>query len=229
MKKALTLFMLFYSLAAHATHNRAGEITFKCLDETSHYYEITVTTYTRICQYCPDMCELEVYFGDGDSAVAHRINGIPSSACGNVDSSGVDLSLVTRKNIYKTWHHFVGPGTYHISMEDPNRNSGIINIPNSVNVPFHISSTLVINALLPGCNNSPVLTIPPLQNGCIGKCFYHNPGAYDPDGDSLSYSLALCLGANGQTVQSFSDPYYPSNVIVNPVTGDFVWCSPVNA
>jgi len=47
-----------------------------------------------------------------------------------------------------------------MTMEDPNRNAGIINIPNSVNIPFFLETTLVINPFL-GNNNSPELLNPP--------------------------------------------------------------------
>ena len=39
-----------------------------------------------------------------------------------------DISLM----VYKGLHTFPAPGTYTISVEDPNRNNGVINIPNSV-------------------------------------------------------------------------------------------------
>jgi hypothetical protein len=83
---------------------------------------------------------------------------------------------------------------YNVTMEDPNRNAGVINIPYSVNVPMFISTTIVVNPLLIGPNSSPVLTFPPIDEGCVGVPFYHNPGASDPDGDSLAYELIHCKG-----------------------------------
>jgi gliding motility-associated-like protein len=73
-----------------------------------------------------------------------------------------------------------------------------------------------------------VLLNPPIDNGCLYKCFYHNPAAFDPDGDSLAYSLDTCLGYGGLEVLGYSIPTPGPNgqIYVNPITGDFVWCSP---
>src|SRR5687768_14119793 len=194
MRKFLLLNSAFLlSLSAFATHNRAGEITYRFLGGFN--YEITVTTYTKISSPA-DRCELMVYFGDGDSASAPRVNGPVTSNCAP-NGDGVSIASDIRKNIYITTHTYPGPGNYKITMYDPNRNSGVVNIPNSVNVPFFLESWLVINPFLFNYNNSPILTYPPIDNGCLYKCFIHNPGAYDPDGDSLAYSFGTCLGING--------------------------------
>ena len=73
-------------------------------------------------------------------------------------------------------------------MIDPNRNGSVINIPNSINQPFYIETVLVINPFI-GVNSSPKLLNTPIDNGCVGYPFYHNPGAYDEDGDSIAYEL----------------------------------------
>ena len=66
----------------YATHNRAGEITYQYIGDVSHpfKYRVTVTTYTNTYLTQADRCDLIVYFGDGDSAIAPRING-PNSLC----------------------------------------------------------------------------------------------------------------------------------------------------
>ncbi len=43
-----------------------------------------------------------------------------------------------QKNVYVMNHTFPGAGVYQIVMSDPNRNEGIINIPESVTVVFTI-------------------------------------------------------------------------------------------
>jgi len=125
-------------------------------------------------------------------------------------------------------HTFTGPGDFIISCEDPNRNGGILNIPNSINVPLYIYSELMISPFLGGYDNSPVLMIPPVDNGCVHQPFYHNPGAYDPDGDSLSYRLVPCRGAQGQVIPGYTlPPTDPPNIIhIDSITGDFLWDNP---
>jgi gliding motility-associated-like protein len=226
MKKAVLFLVLALALqSAYATHNRAGEISYRCMGGLS--YEVTVTTYTKIgTNIVADRCEVTVYFGDGDSAILPRING-GNSNC-NPQRDGVPISSDMKLNIYRTVsnHVYPGAGNYKLTMYDPNRNSNIVNIPNSVNTPFYIEAWLYINPLLGSCNNSAVLTYPPIDNACLYKCFIHNPAAYDPDGDSLSYSLGTPLGNGGSPVPGYS---IPSGVSLNPVTGDLLWCTPLPA
>jgi len=209
---------------AFATHNRAGEITYQYI--SGRKYKIIVTTYTNTATTGPfatmaDRCDLVVYFGDGDSAIAPRVNG-PSNSCSTAD--GVPIATFTKKNIYETTHTYPGDGTYAITMEDPNRNAGICNIPNSVDQSFFLRSELVINTWL-GTNNSPTLLNPPIDKACVGECFEHNPGAFDADGDSLYYSLTTCY-ANGIPIYGYSLPPNMSPNDIDPFKGDLVWCTP---
>ena len=75
-------------------------------------------------------------------------------------------------------------------MTDPNRDNGIINVPDQT--PFSIQDTLKISPFI-SCNNSPTLVNPPVDRACAGELFIHNPGAVDPDGDSLAYHLGTCF------------------------------------
>ncbi len=224
MRYAGSLFFLFLGSfsSLFATHNRAGEISYTW--KGGYAYEVIVTTYTKIGpSIVADRCDLTVYFGDGDSAVLPRING-PQVDCNPPNRDGSPLTSDMQLNIYKTTvdHVYPGPGSYRLFMFDPNRNSDIVNIPNSVSTPFYIEAYLFINPLLGG-NNSAILTYPPIDNACLYKCFIHNPGAFDPDGDSLSYSLGVCLGQNGNPLSGY---YIPNGVTLDPVTGDLLWCAP---
>jgi gliding motility-associated-like protein len=219
MRKASAIICLsLWSLFAYATHERAGEITFKHISGLT--YQFQILTYT----YAPspaDRPELELQWGDGTSSILPRVEK-------------VDLTNDIRRNVYIGEHTYSGYSTYVVSLEDPNRNYGIINIPNSVNVPFYIETTIVLNPFL-GPNNSPILLNPPLDDGCVGYPYLHNPGAYDMDGDSISYRFIQCKGAYGQVIPGFvypnvADPNHPhGNLTINPVTGDIVWDSPTLA
>ena len=130
-------------------------------------------------------------------------------------------------NKYITTHTFPGPGIYQILMQDPNRNYGINNIPNSVNVIFSIKSTLVISPEI-GNNSSPVLLNFPIDKAALGHIFIHNPAAYDPDGDSLSYKMTICTGQDGKPISDYTLPAASDTIYVDAVTGDFVWNAPVD-
>lgn len=223
MKKLLLLFFAWagVSISSFATHNRAGEITYKWI--SGYTYEITVTTYTNTNNTNADRCELTVVFGDGDSAIFPRVNGTNSLCPQTAD--GVMIKSDTKLNIYKGIHTYPGPGTYKITMEDPNRNAGICNIPSSVNASFFLLTELVINPFFPFGNNSPTLANMPLDQACVNKCFEHNPGAHDIDGDSLAYSIVPCY-ANGVPIPGYTLPPQFTVNSIDPLKGDILWCSP---
>jgi gliding motility-associated-like protein len=198
------------SLASFATHNRAGEITYTHLSGLT--YEFTLITYT----YHPspaDRPQLTLDWGDGTSSVVDRTQKI-------FLPNNIDL------NIYKGTHAFNGQGTFTISMMDPNRNGGVVNIPNSINVPFYIETKLTINPFI-GYNNSPVLLNPPIDNGCVGSPFLHNPGAYDPDGDSISYELVPCMQDKNSPIIGYTTPAASISFSIDPITGTLSWINPV--
>jgi gliding motility-associated-like protein len=220
--KRLILFIsaIVFSSFVFATHNRAGEITYRWISGLT--YEATITTYTYT-QTPADRCELELFWGDGTSDTIARINGPSGGGC---EHYGEIVAQYIKKNIYKGTHTYSAPSTYLLYFEDPNRNGGIINIPNSVNVPFYVQSVLVISPFL-GPNNSPILLNPPIDNACLNYPFIHNPGAYDIDGDSLSYRLISCKGEKGLDIPGYTFPQASNSFSMNPVTGDLLWDSPV--
>ncbi len=195
---------------AFATHNRAGEITYEHI--SGYTYKITVLTYTY-SKSPADRPSLEIKWGDGTH---NMINRYQKTYIGNF----------TNQNRYSGIHTYAGPGTFIISMEDPNRNGGVTNIPGSINVPFYIETLLIINPFL-GINNSPKLLNPPIDDGCVGFPFLHNPGAYDSDGDSLSYTLVICKGANGNNIPGYSYPAASNYFNIDPITGTLTWDSPL--
>ncbi|NQU34234.1 MAG: hypothetical protein HQ521_13470, partial [Bacteroidetes bacterium] len=216
MKKiSTTIFIIFlYAFSAMATHQRAAEITYKHLYGLT--YEFTITMYTKTSSPADnDRFFMPISWGDGTGDEIERIyfDEIP-----NV----LDISL----NIYRGNHTYPGPSTYTVSVEDPNRNFGVINIPNSVNVPMFVQTELLINPFL-GYNTSVVLLNPPIDQGCVGKTFIHNAGAYDPDGDSLSYKLVVCKGAGGWDIPGYAYPTASEYFKIDSITGDLIWETPV--
>jgi len=196
-----------------ATHQRAAEITFRHLSGLT--YEITLTSYTNTLSPVNNARNyLTINWGDGTSDLIPRVQSI-------------FLPDTIRYNKYVGQHTFPGPSSspYVISCEDPNRNLGIMNIPNSVNIPMYIYSELTISPYIT-YDNSPILLVPPVDNACVNEPFYHNPGAYDPDGDSLSYKLVTCLGIQGMPIPGYTLPPPVNSCHINPVTGDFSWISP---
>lgn len=212
MKKVvLIVLMSLCFVKLNATHNRAGEITYVQLSALT--YEITITTFTYTLSYA-DRPTLNVEWGDNTTSVAPRIDEIY-------------LPNYYRKNVYKVIHTFPGPGIYNIVVQDPNRNYGVVNIPNSVNVVFSIHTILTVNPAM-GLDNTPVLLNPPYDKAALGHIFIHNPSAYDPDGDSLSYKLTVCTREDGKPIENYTFPKASNKFYVDSISGDLVWDTPVD-
>ncbi|MEX2371410.1 MAG: gliding motility-associated C-terminal domain-containing protein [Bacteroidales bacterium] len=206
----IILALFFFTVQVSATHNRAGEITLTQLDD--YTYEIKITTFTYTLSQA-DRSTLEVQWGDNTFSSASRI-------------SITRLPNFYQKNVYVAQHTFPGSGTYKIVVQDPNRNLGVKNIPNSVNVVFSIITTISINPAI-GLNSTPVLLNPPIDRAALDKLFIHNPAAYDPDGDSISYKLTVCTAEDGKPIENYELPAASDTLFIDPVTGDLYWIRPV--
>lgn len=213
MKKYVLIFSGLFLLPAllFGTHNRAGEITFRQV--SGYTYEVTVTTFTFTLS-AANRSELTVEWGDNSSSVVRL-------------DSRVELPNYYYHNKYISTHTFPGPGIYQVLMQDPNRNYGINNIPNSVDVIFSIKTILIISPEIGG-NSTPLLLNFPIDKAALGHIFIHNPAAYDPDGDSLSYKLTVCTGQDGKPISNYVLPTFSDTFYVDPVAGDLVWDSPTD-
>ena len=211
-KLLLVIGLLFcFAFSAKATHQRAAEITYTWLGGNA--YEFTLTTYNVPNTAWQQRDSLLISWGDGSEEY------VPRTEWHNLGNECV-------LNTYKAVHNYSSSGTYTISMEDANRNYGVINVPNSVMVPMHIDTELVINPFL-GYNNSVQLLNPPLDRGCVGRLYLHNPSAYDPDGDSLSYKLVTCKGQDGIEIAGYTLPQATHSFDIDPFSGELRWENPV--
>jgi len=198
--------------AGYATHNRAGEITYEQISDLTYRFTITTFTYTKSAA---NRAELTVEWGDNTTSVAP------------LAGPRVVLPNYYYHNTYEVEHTFPGPGTYKILVQDPNRNFGVKNIPNSVNTVFSIKTTMIISSWI-GHNNTPELLNFPIDKAALNHVFIHNPSAYDPDGDSLSYKLTVCTGEDGKPIEGYNLPEASDSLVVDPVSGDLIWFTPVD-
>lgn len=208
--------LLFFLLAlcwsgfAMATHNRAGEIIV-CPTGNGNEYLITIITHTKLSAPA-DRPELAINYGDSpiwDTIPRTNIQDDP------------DRDL--RRSEYVTTHTYRGPGVYILSMDDQNRNGGVINVPNSIAQSFSVQTRLVISPVT-GRNCSVRFLNSPIQDACLNQLWVHNPVAVDPDGDSLSYEPTVCLGLNSEPILGYS---YPSpNYSIDPLNGTITWNAP---
>ena len=221
---AVTILFVFTTILAYATHNRAGEVTYRQIGPLT--IEATVTTYTKASSTGADRDTIFVVWGDGTEEFVARTNG----GGNGVLLPGEDIKV----NTYVQQHTYPANGRYTIAFQDPNRVNNIqnVNFPNSVDVPFFVQTTLtLIESQFQGPNNSVVLLQPPIDFACTGRPFLHNPNAFDPDGDSLSYSLVVPLQAPNMPVPRYIRPDLvfpgPGNTLsIDEMTGDVLWDSP---
>lgn len=220
-RKFFGLFVLLsIAISSFGTHNLAGEITYKHISGLT--YEFTITIYADGTSQAIERREIEINWGDN--------MGIDSINLNSQTPVSTNPSLIV-KRVWRATHTFPGPAfTYKISVEDPNRNANVLNMSNSINVPFTIETELTIPAFSGDENNSVQLRNNPLDRACAGIPFIYNPGAFDPDGsDSLSYQLAESRSGRGIIAPNFTFPEASNNFSINALTGDLRWDSPVQS
>ncbi|MEM0998886.1 MAG: gliding motility-associated C-terminal domain-containing protein [Bacteroidota bacterium] len=229
-----------------ASHNLAGDITYEYLGNNT--VEITVSTYTDPSAALVDRCsiDLEIWNGNGSIKVAD-ITGIPRDNgpfgqdaqfpinCPNQNMGEYIIGSVKR-NTYRTTYTLPGPGIYLVRFTDLARLDNIVNMANSGSQSFFIETSIFINGLL-GPQNSPQFLNHPIDDACTERRWTHNPGAFDPDGDSLNFRFVDCRQYDPPSIPSpitctgFIQPdLYGNNgpMTIDPTTGLITWDTPQN-
>jgi len=225
--KIILFFFLLAPFSGFAKHLRAGEISYKPVSGSPFTYEITVTVYTNVGPATPDIPDLissTTTFSFGDNS---NIASIPRS-----NGTGELLTSTIRKNVYTVIHTYPGNGIYIISLTAVNRNTGILNIPNSDSQAMYIASMLTISdKFIPF--STPILSLPPPIDGCINQIRTENPGAIDTDGDLLKYRLIKCKTTGGVDIPGYQfpqelDPSGRSTLTIDSLKGTIIWDSPIS-
>lgn len=218
----LLLIFLGLGFQSTATHNRAGEVTYTHI--SGFTYEIKIVTCTK-STVIADREWLSIDWGDNPNALV-----LDSLQRNSIESMPEIQSQI---NTYIGRHTYPGAGAYSMSVLDPNRNSGVQNIPISVSTPFCIVSELIISPNT-GHNNSVILLNPPKEQACLNKLWIHNPAAFDPDGDLLTFKLVTCLGELCEPIPGYEMPDVVTpdgsdTFTIDSQTGDVVWEYPTMA
>lgn len=240
----LLYYLLFFIILVcpaivKATHIRAGEIIAELVSCQGYTYRFTVVGYTDLGSTVP-FGGGDINFGDGEVRALNAENYITTNTVVSAENQ-------IGKTTFIIEHTFPSPGVYTITFREFNRNAEIKNMANSVNTPFYVETQIVIDPLI-GCNESPVLTNPPVDGAAILQTFLHNPGAYDPDGDSLAYKFVLPKKDRDTPVDGYLYPDQydisfgglpggatnqagtgPPTITLDSITGDLVWDAPNSA
>ncbi|MCA8831480.1 hypothetical protein [Hymenobacter pini] len=214
--------LLCGSFAAHATHYLAGTITYRHLPQPNQY-EVQVILYTDASPNVADEpetilnCLPNLEAGCATAKQNGFILRIPRQRSEIVGSTQCGSSNV-RKNYY-TGVVTLPPNRWTLLVDNANRQSGILNIINSVNTSGTISATLNnSNGLF---NNSPEFVSTNLLN--LNGTQYHQftAKAAETDGDSVAYEFVTPM--QGFTTQSCSQPaigfVQPPHFRLDAITG----------
>jgi len=225
----LLVFFLSINFSVQATHIKAGDISVKQKICNEGTFIITLSMYGNTSSPIePGSGSLN--FGDGSVITTPSRSFITRPDLG--DGIGVYF--------FSAEHTYSQGGTYTISYSEPNRNAGILNIQNSVSTPFFIDTKIIFDKSI--CNNSPVLLSPPIDRACSALAFFHNPAAFDQDGDSLSFELTVPMSSRSLQA-TYLAPNHPSfyasdfntgnemgneqpQFLIDALTGTIVWDAP---
>ena len=196
MQIKIIAYLLFISTSTFATHLIGGFITLE--HQTGYTYKVRFVSYTNVGpQIQADRCIQTILFSDGDSIIAPRVNG-PMSSCPFPATMGVVIANGIKYNVYEGIKTFNNPGNYLAWTLNANRNDGIINIPNSVNMPIYVET--YISVLDPNLY-CPVSTIDfghlPILTAKTNNIFKSDLPIIKSDGDSVTYQIDTCkFGVN---------------------------------
>lgn len=106
-------------------------------------------------------------------------------------------------------------GLWHVSWSNCCRNGAIQNLSNPLNESMYLSTTLEIDSVLP--NSTAFFLVPAAIYLPLNTAWQYNPLPFDPDGDSLVWSLDQPQSDSGVYCAAYSTPPAAAN---NPLTLD---------
>ena len=217
--------LIFPSKDIFATHAAGMDITFECVarNSTSDFYKITVSFY-RDCNGSPapgslDMeysCSNNLFFNETLLLASGPTYITPTCTQSGTPCSGTSGLVEIEEYKYEKLITLDHCDDWLFSVCIPNRNNAISTILQPGNEQLCVQAEL---NNLNFCNNSPIFTEYPAPYICVNEPFCFNNGAFDPDGDSLVYSLVTPLAFDFATGTIGNVQYLPGYSINSPITG----------
>lgn len=223
MKRFLqAIFLLFLLTSYHgmSTHLRAADIVAERISEKGYF--ITLTLYTDY---------ESVSDGSGDLDVNKASVEVAGESIEVSRTTVTDIGNQTFKNEYSFEYEFPSTNAnYIISYTGIYRNNGIVNMAEPSHLKaLYIETFVRVDDATIG-NRTPQLLNAPIDLAAVGQEYTHNPGAWDPDGDSISFVLLTPQQASGDEVEDYRFPNHPtlgvSTFTLDPNSGDVSWFTP---
>ncbi len=203
---------------AFAVHIAGGEFSFATAG--NGIYTITLKLYqvcgnTPICSPCPGTCAVTAnvigksagFFGTSLGTVPMLKTATPVavdaiSLCSSITSVCTNCGTRSPGSFTPGFEILTFQGTFNantlptgccefaVTYAGCCHQAGNLTFPTTTEYVYMETS---LNRCTGAVNSSPVLNSAPVVIACSGQDFSYNPGAIDPDGDSLSYKLATAL------------------------------------
>jgi len=145
-----------------------GDISYAYVGGLTYNFTVTI----MVCESV-DSLYIDLQYGDGTQESL--------SAAVETMAAGVHIATFTAQHVYPA------ATTYIVQVEEPNLLAGICNVPNSVEVPLRLATSLTISPFF-DANVTPSLS-PIYEVYEEDGYFIHDLQAVDSDGDSLSFEL----------------------------------------
>ena len=221
----IILASIFPFKESYATHAAGMDISFECVarNSTSDFYKITVSFY-RDCNNSAAPGSLDLEYSCGNNLFFTETLLLASGptyitpTCTQTGTPCSGTSSLVEIEEYKyerliTLDH-CDDWVFNVCLA--NRNGVITTIAQPANEQLCVQAEL---NNLNFCNNSPTYTEYPAPYICVNEPFCYNNGAFDPDGDSLVYSLVTPLAYDFATGTLDNVQYLPGYSVTNPITG----------
>ena len=233
-RSIVALFMVLFSGTVSASHVSGVDITYNCLG--NNQYEIFLTLYRDCTGISVAGSESVDFVSDCGQTFSFTLDSLPVAQWPNPATTNEISQLCPSQLPLSACNGGTLPGMemyiysavvtlappcdgWTVSWSTCCRND-------SQNVPTsnadNIYAEAELNTVTAPCNNSPVFTAQPIPYVCVGQPVVYNYGVYDPDGDSLVFSLVSA--AESATLNlvygaGFSGASPIAGITVDPQTG----------
>lgn len=213
------------SQTVKASHTMGADLTYQCLGGNT--YRVTLSFYRD----CIGIAAPSAPFVNVSSASCGQTIGVtcyPRPGTGQEVTPSCSSSVTTcRGGTFTGIQEWVYDGIVTLPMACADwtfsynlccRNAAITNISTPGSSTFYIYATL--NNIIASCNNSPTFSNKPVPFLCRGQNFCFNHGAYDSEGDSITYQL-ITPKQTASTNVNYIAPFTASNPLTSSPTTSF--------
>lgn len=217
MKKLFNLLLLvIMSIPAMASHISGGEIVWNCLG--NNLYEVSVILY-RDCDgiSAPTTVFVDITSSCGSESLSISQDSlievsqlcdlqIGQSSCNGGNLPGMQAAYFTDTVTLPPCSDWVFG--YDICC----RNAAIVNLANPGGADFYVEASM--DNTIATCDNSAQFTAQPIPYVCVNQLVNYSFGTFDPDGDSLNYSIISAMESGGGPL-----PYSAGYSAAQPIPG----------